>query len=53
MPPKRKAPLADVDANALGAPTAKNAAKRTKAAKVGPAVPTVEKKWKYSDPSTV
>jgi hypothetical protein len=53
MPPKRKAPLATADTNVPGAPAAKNAAKRTKAANAGPAAPAVVKKWKYSDPSTV
>ena len=51
MPSKRKAPLATADANALVAPPAKKTAKGKKAADVG--APAVEKKYKFSEPSTV
>jgi hypothetical protein len=50
MPPKRKAPLATADTNALYAPATK---KTTKGKKTAEAAPSAEKKYKYSDASTV
>ncbi|RFU36323.1 hypothetical protein B7463_g116, partial [Scytalidium lignicola] len=55
MPPKRKAPLATADANAIVAPAAKKVTKGKDMARVGPsaaAAAAAAKKYKYSDPSS-
>jgi hypothetical protein len=53
MPPKRKAPVATADANALDAPAAKKVTRGKGMAQAGPSAAAAVKTYNYSDPSSV